>query len=646
MIKKYARFNYLVCIYLAGIVFFTLFRLVETMTYCATTEGPNDFGGLYGRALLMGWRYDTVVSCYVLALPLVMMIVGEMARIHKRWYYAIAHYITMVLYTVCFFACAADIPYFCYFFNRLDIMALAWVDDIGTSMGMILGEPRYWIYLIVFLIVAIGWWLLGRLIYKQTVANCQHSAKLPYIWSIPFAVVLLTMWVFGQRGTVTGPRPVRVSTAYFSANPFINQIGLNPTFTFFKSWQESQKETNKTFELIDLETARKVIEEEQCAADNGTSAKLPEGTNVVVVLMESMSANKTGLGSPECSLTPCLDSLMDQSITCTEAYTAGIHTYNGIYSTLYSQPALLARHTMRHTPMERVCGLPQALAAAGYSTTFFVSHEADFDNLQGFLSLNGMQRVVDKKDYPTEEHIGVWGPPDHVLFDHLLEHCDSMATKGPFFAGVMTITDHGPYVIPEGIDCHFKYKEIEQQVIEYADWSIGRFMQMASERPWFANTLFVFVADHGAAMDKTYDMPLSYNHVPMLFFAPRRIEPQRYNQPALQIDIAPTILGLLGIDIPHTFMGVDLLTHHRRFAYFCADDKIGVVDGEWFYLYRVKQEGRESLYRYKERSTDDMAGQYPDQVAAMRRYGLGMTQIGQQMILDGSTECKGMENKY
>ena len=639
MIKKNARFNYLICIYLIGIIFFSLFRIVETVAFCIQSESRVDFGGLYGKALLMGLRFDTVVSCYVLALPLVMMIVGEMARICKRWYYAIAHCYTMTLYTICFFACAADIPYFCYFFNRLDVVALSWAEDFGTSAGMILGEPRYWLYLLLFVAVTVGWWLLGKKIFRKILIKNIEEKKC-YCWSIPLTAVLLVLWFFGQRGTVTGGRPVRVSTAYFSANPFINQIGLNPTFTFLKSLQESGKDANQTIDLIDIETARKVYEEERIAGESiSTGEWLEEGTNVIIVLMESMSAEKTCLSSTGQSLTSCLDSLMEQSLTF-DCWSAGIHTYNGIYSTLYGQPALLARHSMRQTPLPRVCGLPQALEDAGYSTTFFVAHNADFDNLLGFLTLNGMQRVVEKKDYPEEEYVNTWGPSDHVLFDHLLEHCDSMALKGPFFASVMTITDHGPYVIPKGTDFKPKHKEIEKQVIEYADWSIGRFIRMAATKPWFEKTLFVFVADHGAAMDKRYDMPLSYNHVPLLFYAPGRLAPAFPNLQVLQIDIAPTILGMLNLGGGEKMLGLDFTRFDRKYAYFCADDKIGVVDGEWFYLYRVKQEGRESLYRYKDAdNTRDYIETEPERAAAMRRHAFGMIQMGQQMILDGTTTC-------
>lgn len=643
MIRRNARFNYLICVYLAGIVVFSLFRIAETVAYCASTEGADNFDGLLGKVLLMGVRFDTVVSCYVLALPLLLVIVGEMARIRKRWYYAVVHYTAMVLYTVCFFACAADIPYFCYFFNRLDVVALSWAEDFGTSMGMILGEPRYWLYLVVFAAVAVGWWLLGRFLYRKFLIGTPLP-PLPYKWSISLAAVLLALWFCGQRGTVTGPRPVRISTAYFSDNPLVNQLGLNPVFTFLKSLEEAGKSANQSVSLVDEATVEAVLGEQRAwPADSTLSTarlRLPEGTNVVIVIMESMCADKTALSTlhPPLSLTPCLDSLMRHSLTFTEAYSSGIHTYNGIYSTLYGQPSILARHTMRHTPMPRVCGLPQALGAAGYSTSFFVAHQADFDNLQGFLSLNGMQRVVDKRSYPESEHIGVWGIPDHVLFRHLLEHCDSIAARGPFFASVMTISDHGPYAIPDDIELEFRHKEIDKQVIEYADWSIGRFMDEASRRPWFGNTLFVFVADHGAVMDQRYDLPLSHTHVPLLFYAPGRIAPRMDNRPAMQADIEATVLGLLGIAPPISTLGINLLTYTRPYAYFTADDRIGVVDGEWYYLYRVKQD-RGSLYRYREEATEDLIGQQPDRAAAMRRYAFGMIQGSQRMLLDGSTDC-------
>ena len=641
MIKRNARFNYLICIYLSGIVFFTLFRIAETVAYCAQTEGPDDFGGQYLHALWNGFRFDTAVSTYLLALPLLLLIIGEMGRIRRRWYYATIHYLVMVLYTVAFFGCAADIPYFCGFFTHIDVAALGWFDTFGTMAGSILGEPLYLLYLLAYIAMMVGWWLLGRLIYKLTINNLPLT-DLPYRWSIPVAVLLVGLLFLGMRGTLT-KFPLRIGTAYFSNNPFLNQIGINPVFSFFKSIQESGKDSNRPVNLIDSEEAAAVWREQrewevdsvQCSVFSNQC----EGMNVVVVIMESMSAAKTSLWGEAESLTPHLDSLMRGALTFREAYTSGIHTHNGIYSTLYSQPAILARQTMRNTPMPYVCGLPQALGAAGYHTAFFVGYDENYDNMQGFMYQNGFDLVVGEHSYPQKESKSTWGLPDHAMFAHVIEHCDSISRRGPFFACCMTCSDHSPYYLPDDIDFVPHHSEMTEKMTEYADWSIGQFMRVAATKPWFDNTLFVFVADHGLFLKPVYDMALSHNHAPLLFYAPRRIEPHFVDRLALQIDIAPTLLGFLGLEAPEAMLGVDLMRKTRPYAYFSADDKIGCVDGELLYIYRAKAQNA-SLYRYKEQSTVDLIDSLPERAEALRRYAMGMTQTSQNMLIDGSTACR------
>lgn len=641
MIKRNARFNYLICIYLSGIVFFTLFRIAETVAYCAQTEGPDDFGGQYLHALWNGFRFDTAVSTYLLALPLLLLIIGEMGRIRRRWYYATIHYLVMVLYTVAFFGCAADIPYFCGFFTHIDVAALGWFDTFGTMAGSILGEPLYLLYLLAYIAMMVGWWLLGRWIYKLAINNLPLT-DLPYRWSIPVAVLLVGLLFLGMRGTLT-KFPLRIGTAYFSNNPFLNQIGINPVFSFFKSIQESGKDSNRPVNLIDSEEAAAVWREQrewevdsvQCSVFSNQC----EGMNVVVVIMESMSAAKTSLWGEAESLTPHLDSLMRGALTFREAYTSGIHTHNGIYSTLYSQPAILARQTMRNTPMPYVCGLPQALGAAGYHTAFFVGYDENYDNMQGFMYQNGFDLVVGEHSYPQKESKSTWGLPDHAMFAHVIEHCDSISRRGPFFACCMTCSDHSPYYLPDDIDFVPHHSEMTEKMTEYADWSIGQFMRAAATKPWFDNTLFVFVADHGLFLKPVYDMALSHNHAPLLFYAPRRIEPRFVDRLALQIDIAPTLLGFLGLEAPEAMLGVDLMRKTRPYAYFSADDKIGCVDGELLYIYRAKAQNA-SLYRYKEQSTVDLIDSLPERAEALRRYAMGMTQTSQNMLIDGSTACR------
>lgn len=636
------RFTYILWAYLIGIAIFTVFRLIETAVFVGMSAQAVDFEGLYPKALFMGWRFDTVVCCYFLTLPLLMMAIGEIARIRSRGYYLVAHYITVILFIIGFFACAADIPYFCYFYSRLDVVALSWVDSFGVMMSMIFTEPAYVIYLVAFIAVAVGYWFLMRWLFRRQFKDLQRDKDggegnirfLPRSWAIVLTVVLALATFAGMRGRLVAKSPIRTGTASFCTNPFLNQIGLNPVFTFIKSLEEAGKERNKPVDLIDIDIARSVLAEQQGAVSDSSiisSLLLPKGTNVVIVLMESMAADKTGISDPTKSLTPHLDSLMAAGMIYNWAWSAGIHTYNGIYSTLYSHPAILSKHPMKQANIPRLEGIPQILADAGYSTAYFMTHDEDVDNMRGFLYNNGFQHVVGQHSYPKNEVVGTWGIPDHTLFDHIVEHCDSASANGPFFVCAMTCSDHAPYIIPDGIDASFHSDDLTKRIVEYADWAIGRFMRQASSRPWFENTLFVFVADHGASFDHTYDMSLAYNHVPLLFYSPKHIAPQRIEHLAQQIDIAPTILGMLGMKDSNCGIGVDLQRHKRRYAYFSADKYIGIVDDSLLCLYRHNDRST-SLYRYRDADTTDLAKQRPETVADMKRFGLGMTQISQEII--------------
>lgn len=649
-----SRFNYIILIYLAGIAFFTLFRLAETMAYCLQSDTPVELGANFIKALCIGWLFDTSVSCYMLMVPLILVAIGELAHIRVKGYYAVAHYMLMVLYTVCLLVFATDIPYFCFFFTRFDVSAFTLADDLGATTKMILQEPSYLLFLLLFLCIAVGWWLLGRMIFRRVlVAGLQRtdadagdvqpaqSVFLPMGWAIVVTVVMLFLNFIGMRGQPFYKSPLRISNAYFSDSPFLNQMGLNPVFTFMKSLEEMNKEKRNPIELIDIETARReMAAQSQWPETEGEALVLPEGTNVVIVLMETMSNEFTALGSdPKGSLTPCLDSLMEEGITFTEAWSAGTQSYNGFYSTHYGHPTIFKRHSLRGGTIPKVCGLPQVLKSSGYSTTYFMAHKGYFDGLEGFMYANGFDKVYDQDSYPEEEVVGPYGIPDHLLFRHAVEHINELAEDGPFYATIATCSNHKPFIIPEGIGFTARSENIEEQATEYADWSIGQFMVEASAQPWFENTLFVFVADHGCEdRNQIYDIPLARVRIPIVFYAPGRIQPQKVTRPAMQLDVAPTILGLLGIEYESHMLGIDALKYQRQMVAFGTWETACATDGELLYIYR-KNDGTSSLYRYRERSKEDVAGQYPDRKAALERYALSLIQQSYQMLMDGTSAC-------
>ena len=633
--SQLSHLYYLLSVYGVGIVAFTLFRAINTLVFWLKAD-QTGWGFDLARAFFMGWRFDTVISCYILALPLFYLFVIKLIGVRRKGFYLGAHIFIMVLYLVSFFACAADIPYFNYFFTRLNVSALAWMDSPAFVVKMIVEEPRFLLYLAVFLVFAVAYVLVMRRLYREFLKESGDNVQ--YFKQIVVGLLLVGICFLGMRGRIALKSPIRVGTAYFCNNPFLNQLGLNPMFTFFNSIKESRK--NKEVRLIDEKTAARTYFSQLIdkTAPDSALIQLPPNTNVVVVMMESMAACRVTHFNPAAPSTPQLDSIAAHGLSFENAYSAGIHTYNGIYSTLFSFPAVLDHHSMKKTDIPVMCGMPHHFKAHGYHTMYFTTHDDQFDNVAGFLYANDIEHVVSQKDYPADEVKSTLGVPDHVLFRHVVEELDKVKDK-PFFAAVMTASYHNPYVLPDDIGWKPQSESMDDKMVEYADWSIGEFMRMAKERPWFENTLFVFVADHGVSGNSPYDMSLKYHHVPMVFYCPSHIAPQNRSQLALQIDIGPTVMGMIFPDEDNNTFGLDLQRQTRRYAFFSADNKVGVLDTAFFFRYRTS-DGNQALYRYRDGDATDIIDTERDMADSMRTYGFSMIQHAFDRLKNKKTSCK------
>ncbi|MGB0851459.1 MAG: LTA synthase family protein, partial [Bacteroidia bacterium] len=195
---------------------------------------------------------------------------------------------------------------------------------------------------------------------------------------------------------------------------------------------------------------------------------------------------------------------------------------------------------------------------------------------------------------------------------------------------IMTASDHGPYYVPPYF--HPKQSEIKKQIVEYADWSIRQFFKKASQQPWYDSTLFVLVADHGAAMDARYDMPLSYNHTPLLFYSPSGFIPaSEQREMAGQIDIFPTVMDYLNLPYQNNTLGINLNDSiDRPYIYFNGDDKYGVIDDNYFLI--QKQSGESGLYLYKDGNLRNIALEHTGKVDSMRRYAESQLQTYQYIM--------------
>ncbi|MET0299280.1 MAG: LTA synthase family protein, partial [Flavitalea sp.] len=223
-------------------------------------------------------------------------------------------------------------------------------------------------------------------------------------------------------------------------------------------------------------------------------------------------------------------------------------------------PPTPGQSTVKRPGNGNLFSLGTVMHKRGYNTQYIYGGDSYFDNMKTFFSGNGYN-VVDRKSIPDSSvhYQNIWGVADEDLFDLALREFDEdAALHHPFFAQVMTVSNHRPYTYPEGrIDIPPKTKT-RYGAVKYTDYAIGRFLQMASKRKWFSNTIFIIVSDHCAGSAGSVELPVTGYHIPMIMYAPGIIKPGKYTELASQVDIAPTILGLLRMNYRSKFFGQDL----------------------------------------------------------------------------------------
>jgi phosphoglycerol transferase MdoB-like AlkP superfamily enzyme len=275
-------------------------------------------------------------------------------------------------------------------------------------------------------------------------------------------------------------------------------------------------------------------------------------------------------------------------------------------------------------------GLPTILKKKGYTNYFYITGKKSFDNMNSFLLPNGFDRVIGESDYPSEAIETSWGVSDKTMFNRIIDECDSLySIAEKFFINALTISTHEANYVPDWCKHHFYHTEYPQKLYEFMDLQIKEFFEKAKSKKWFDNTVFVIFGDHGQNFSPTYDMSLNYHRIPLIIYAPKIIKHKTYKKFGIQSDIYPTICGLLDFTYKNNALGIDLTKENREFAYFSADTKIGVINNDYFMIYR--NDNNISLYEYKKNSTDIY--QSKKAIAdSMCRYTFSMLQSSQYII--------------
>jgi phosphoglycerol transferase MdoB-like AlkP superfamily enzyme len=292
--------------------------------------------------------------------------------------------------------------------------------------------------------------------------------------------------------------------------------------------------------------------------------------NVVLVTVESLSADfMTAFGNDK-ALTPNLDRLAQESLFFTRLYATGLRTVRGLEAVTLSFPPTPGNSIVKRPNNANLFTLGEVFNQRGYESLYLYGGYGYFDNMQDFFGGNGYT-VIDRLAIAKENihHETIWGVADEDLFTQALQQLDQRHAAGKrFYAHIMTTSNHRPFTYPEGrID--IASGTGRDGAVKYTDWAIGEFLRQARTRPWFDDTVFVILADHTSGGRGKTDLTIENFHIPLMMWSPKHIKPARIDTLASQIDVGPTLLALLNVGYRSRFFGHDILhdgpAHQRAF---------------------------------------------------------------------------------
>ncbi|TXJ25997.1 MAG: alkaline phosphatase family protein [Chitinophagaceae bacterium] len=360
----------------------------------------------------------------------------------------------------------------------------------------------------------------------------------------------------------------------FSKDNYANELAGNGIYDFVQAFQNNELDFYKYYQTLPDSTAFSIVREQLSAPysrfvsndlfnlEREISYPGPEKKmNVVLISVESLSASfMDSFGSIQ-HLTPCLDSLANKGLLFTNLYASGTRTVRGLEALSLSIPPLPGQSLVKRPGNENLFSLGAVFREKGYTTQYIYGGYGYFDNMNYFFSHNNYD-VIDRTAINNKDihYANIWGVADEDLFTLALRTMDkNYSQHHPFFTQVMTVSNHRPYTYPEGRIDIPPGSRTREGAVKYTDYAIGRFLKEASAKPWFSNTIFVVVADHCASSAGKTALPVTGYHIPMVIYSPGNILPAKVESLTAQIDIVPTILGLLQFNYKTKFFGQDVL---------------------------------------------------------------------------------------
>lgn len=535
----------------------------------------------YLKVITHGLLLDCTVSGYLTAIPLLCILIsiwlpGTFYQKFLKGYFGVAALLIAAIFAV-------DVALYGYWGFRLDATLFFYLQSPADAMASV-PVGTFFLQFLLFLIYAYGiFWVFKRFIIPLFPATPVRSR----LGGTMIVLLLGGILFIPIRGGVT-TSTANVGMVYFSKNQFLNHSAINPAFSLLASLSK-QQDFAAQFNFFPEEERQ-----ERYTALTQTNDTLPgnaekrsllttDRPNILIILMESFTANAIEAVGGEPGITPNLNKLSQEGITFTNMYANSFRTDRGIVSVLNGYLAQPTTSIMKYPAKSQTLpSIAKSLGEQGYTADMLYGGDINFTNMQSYFFSSGYSQITADRDFPLSSRLSKWGANDNITFTHLYESIRERDEKTPWLSTFLTLSSHEPFEVP--------YHHLEDPYLNsmaFTDSCIGSFIGQLKELPVWKNTLVVLVSDHG------YRYPASLTdyeprrfHIPMIWLGGAIKEPAIIDTYANQTDLAATLLSQL--NLPHdsfTFSRDILAPGYPEYAFYTFPNGFGFIDSTGISVY-------------------------------------------------------------
>lgn len=504
----------------------------------------------------VGFIFDLAALAFlVVPFLLIAALIPDSWR-EAKWYLVIRWLLAFVIVYAIGFGVVSEVVFWNEFTTRFNFIAVDYLVYTHEVIGNIIESyPIALLLSLIAVVVVFILWMFSR----YFIIDRAHRSKPNRFFLVGLAFVLpLVSFKF-----------INLDQSHFSSNNYANELAGNGLYGFAAAFRRNDLSYEKFYATLNQSQADEILKnlavervslKPNAQVTTNPDLALPEPfikrpKNIVLVSVESLSAHFVGAYGSSKGLTPELDKLAKNGVQLDRLFATGTRTVRGLEALSLGTPPIPGQAIVHRPNNDQLDTLGMVLRNKGFNTYFIYGGYGYFDNMNAYFKGN-LHEVKDRTDFAKESIAGenIWGVADESLFGNAVDWMDQSASTGkPFFAHIMTTSNHRPYTFPEGrIDMPSGSRDA---AVKYTDYSIGQLINKAQNKPWFKDTLFVIVADHCASAAGKTQLPVAGYHIAGLMYGPDVVKPHRVGYNISQIDIAPTLLQITGTDPAPYFFG-------------------------------------------------------------------------------------------